>query len=241
MHTCGFVYFSFFPQGKRLISGRPENDKPDHPVSYDNQLARVYADIDDTQKESGSEPHTNGDLNITHQPSESQDQPPSLPLKREVSHQTSLPPAVPQTPRPSGAVDALAMGAFQLTNLKVYPPSEDRRDSKPRLFPRVRELSVLSDPSTSLQEENTPQATYPLPRERVYSNMESSEITDPPNHLPETEMHQKTIPPTILEQEERPYGNELQPSAKISVESHDEWANDITDDNEYLELAPLEV
>ena len=82
--------------------------------------------------------------------------------------------------------------------------------------------------------------------DRTKYSLGPSEITDSSNHLPETDMHQATIPPTILEQEERSYGNVQPPVAKIPVESHDEGANDITDDHGYLELintsmAPLEA
>ena len=228
------------------MGGVPNNAEAGHPMSIENP---DYSVIDDIKREFGSEPFTKEDLNIIPKPSESQDQVPSIPLKRKLSHQTSLPPAVPTTRRPSGAIETLAMGIFQQHpgkasvdsgTLNAYPQWQKRRDSKP---PRARRPSELGEPPTSRPEENTPQAAISGHAEGVYCNMESS---NPSNHLPEADSPQTTIPQTILEQEERPYANVRQAAAKIPVESHDEGANDITDDNVFLEfgntrMAPLEA
>ena len=242
-----------FCQGKRhyrLLGGMPNNPEADHPMSIENP---DYSEIDDIKRESGSEPFTKEDLNIIPKPSESEDQLPSIPLKRKVSHQTSPPPAVPTTRRPSGAVETLAMGIFQQHprkasvdsgRLNAYLQRQERRDSKPPLLPRARRPSELGEPSTSLPEENTPQAAISGHAERVYCNMQSSDPSS--NHLPETNMPQTTIPQTILEQEEKPYGNVRPTVAKTPVESHDEGANDIIDDNAFKEfgntsMAPQEA
>ena len=224
------------------MGGMPKNAEVDHPMSIENPSGPQYAEIKDIQKESGSEPSTHGDLNVIPKPSESQDQPPSLPLKRKVSHHTDLPPAVPATRRPSGATETLAMGIFQPhprkasvdnRRLRAYSQCQERRDSKPPLFPRARRPSEHGDPSTSLPEENMPQVSISGYTERVYSNMQSS---DPSKHLLETDMPQTAIPQTITEQEETPHGNAQPTVAKESVESHDEGANDNTEDNAYLEF-----
>ena len=228
----------------------PHSAEGDHHFSAENP---EYSVIDDIQKESDSVPRTNGDLNILPKQTESQNQLPSLPLKEKFIRQTSLPPAIPTTRRPSGAIEALAMGIFQRhpseTSVdsgrqSAYPQREKRRNSEPPVFLGARRPPELGEPSPCLPEENTLQGTHPS--SRIYVNMHSSEITDSSNHLVETDMHQTTIPPTILEQEERPYGNVQPPVAKIPVESHDEGAYDINDEHGYLELsnasmAPLEA
>ena len=201
------------------MGGEPNNPKDDHPMANPNPLGHDYAEIDDTQKESGSELFTNGDI-IPTSPESQQDQLPRLPLMRKFSHQTNLPPTVTTTPWPSWTIETLAMGPFQLSDqqhprgasvdtgrLNEYPQRQKRNNSEPTLFPRAWRPS---EPSTSLTEETTPQGTHPSAisghRNRVYINLKSSEITDPSNHLPETDT-QRTIQQTILEQEEKPHGN----------------------------------
>jgi len=203
----------------------------------------AYAVIDDIPKESESSPSTNGNLTKTSESSESQDQLPSLPKKRKTSCLTNQPPPVPTTQRPSGAIETLVMGSLHLRDeqdprkvsidrgrVNSYPQEQE----KPPVLPRARRPSELSDPPTPLQEDTTPPWTYPPgQRERVYGNVHS-EITEPSNHLPERDMPHTTNPATILE--ERLYGNVRPSFAKIPVESHDEGANDITDDNVHLEF-----
>ena len=234
------------------MGGRPKNAEADHPMSIENPIGPQYAEIKDIQRESGSEPFTHGDLNVIPKPSEFQDKLPSLPLKRKVSHHTNPPPAVPATRRPSGAIETLAMGIFQphprkasvdSGRLNTYSQCQERHDSKPPLFPRARRPSEHGDSSTSLPEKNTPQVALSGHRERVYSNMQSS---DPSKYLLETDMPQTAIPQTITEQGETPYGNVQPTVVKKSVESLDEGANYNTEDNVHLELsntrmAPLEA
>ena len=215
-NMCTLARFFFFRQGKRhrrLMGGMTKNAEADHPMSIENPTDPQYAEIKDIQKEKGAELLTHGDLNVMPKPSESQDQLPNLPLKRKVSHHTDLPPAVPGTRRPSGAIETLAMGIFQphprkasVDNGRVsaYPQCQERRDSKPPLFPRARRPSEHGDPSTPLPEENTPQVAISGHTERVYSNMQCS---DPSKYLLETGMPQTAIPQTITEQEEPPYVN----------------------------------
>jgi len=234
----------------------PNNHEPDHPMSIDNPIGPVYAAINDTQKESGSQPSTNEDLNIISKPPESHDQLPSIPLKRKVSGKQ--PPPIPATRRPSGAVETLAMGILQLSDQHPRKASiyggrvnaYQQGQEKPPLLPRARRPSELGDPSTPIPEENTLQVTYPPTSwgngERVYGNMQCSDMTNISNHLPERDMPQTTNPATISEQGERLYGNVTPKVAKIPVESHDEGAGDITDDNVYLEFgntgeAPVET
>ena len=222
-------------------------------MSIENPTGPQYAEIKGIQRESGSEPLTHGDLNVIAESSESQDQLPSLPLKRKVGHHTNLPPAVPTTRRPSGAIETLAMGIFQphprkasvdSGRLHVYSQCQERHDSKPPpLFPRARRPSEHGDPSTSLPEKNMPQVAFSGHRDRVYSNLQSS---DPSKHLLEMDMPQTAIPQTITEQEETPCVNAQPTVAKKSVESHDEGPNENTEDNVCLEfgntrMAPLEA
>ena len=231
----------FFHQGKRqyrLKGGIPSNAEPDHPMSIENPPA--YAEIDDIPKESELSPSTNGNLTKTSESSESQDQLPSLPKERKTSCLTDQPPPVPKTRRPSGAIETLAMGILHLGD-EQHPrkvsidhgrvnPYPQEQEKPPVVLARARRPSELSDPPTPLQEETTPIWTYPLgQRERVYANVHS-EITEPSNHLPERDMPHTTI------LEERPYGNVRPTFAKIPVESHDEGANDITDDNVHLDF-----
>lgn len=224
----------------------PNNHEPDHPMSIDNPIGPVYAAIDDTQRESGSQPSTNEDLNIISKPPESHDQLPSIPLKRKVSG--NQPPPIPATRRPSGAVETLAMGILQLSDQEH--PRKASIDVGRVNAHRARRPSELGNPSTPIPEENTLQVTYPPTSwgnsERVYGNMQCSDMTNISNHLPERDMPQTTNPATISEQGERLYGNVTPKVAKIPVESHDEGAGDITDDNVYLEFgntgeAPVET
>ena len=242
------------------MGGMPNNQEPDHPMSVENPVGHVYAAISDTQKElSGSQPSTNGDLNIIPNPPESHDQLPRLPLKRTISGQSNPPPPIPTTRRPSGAIETLAMGVFQLSD-EEHPRkaslngarvnAHQQWQEKPPLLPRARRPSELGDPSTPIPEENTPQVTYPPTiwgqKERVYGNLQCSDMTDPSNHLPERYIPQTTNPASISEEGERLYGNVMPTVAKIPVESHDEGVDDITGDNVYLEFgktgeAPVET
>lgn len=212
------------------MGGNPNNVEADHPMSLQNQ---TYEDIDDIKRGSGSEPskesinRTTGDLSIIPKPTESSDEPPSVPVKRKVSQLSNPPPPVPATRRPSGAIETLAMGIFKLgdpqhprkapvdgARVNACQQWQDRRDSQPPLLPRARRPSELGDPSTP---------------------------------LPETNMPQTTIPPAISEQSERLYGNVQPTVAKIPVESHYEEAVNGNDDHDvYLEFghtgeAPLET
>ena len=213
------------------MGSKQNNATEDLPMTYENPLVPQYEEIDDTQRKSGSV--TNGDLNTKATPPESQqDQPPSLPEKTDVRHQTNLSPPVLKSRRPSDTPD---MGISQLSDQQyprrvsvdtgrpnAYRQRQKRHNSEPAPVIRARRHST--SPSTPLTEENTPLGTHPSAisahPNRVYSNMQSSEITDQSNHLPETDMPQKTIdiPQTILEQEDN-----VQPTvAKIPEESHDE-------------------
>lgn len=252
------------------MGGNPNNVEADHPMSVQNQIGPEYEDIDDIKRGSGSEPskesinRTTGDLSIIPKPTESSDEPPSVPVKRKVSQLSNPRPPVPATRRPSGAIETLAMGIFKLgdpqhprkapvdgARVNACQQWQDRRDSQPPLLPRARRPSELGDPSTPLPEANMPQATSPPAiseqRERIYSNVQSSEIGDPSTPLPETNMPQTTIPPAISEQSERLYGNVQPTVAKIPVESHYEEAVNGNDDHDvYLEFghtgeAPLET
>ena len=198
---CGF-----FLEGIRYyrpMGGMPKNKEPDHLMSVENPIGHLYAAIDPTQTESGSQPSTNGDFNIIHRPPDPHVQLPSLPLKRKDSGQSNRPPPIPTTRRPSGAIETLAMGIFQLNDqqhprkaslngagVKAYQQWEE----KPPLLPRARRPSELSNPSTPIPEENTPQGI-------VYVNMSSFDMTDPSNLLPEgdTRMPQTTNSATISE------------------------------------------
>ena len=218
INTCTLAPFFFFfllfifrqvKRHYRPMGGERNNAKNDHPMSASNPVGSdYYAEIDNNPRESGPEPFTNGDLNITPEPLESQEQLPSLPSKRKARRHTGLPPTVPETPRPIGAVEALAMGIFHLSDqqhprgasvdtgrLNAYPPSQKRDNSKPTPFSGARRPS---EPCTSLTEENAPQGTHPSAISGdiriVYSNMQSSKTTDPSHHLPKTSMPQTTIP-----------------------------------------------
>ena len=226
--TRARLFCSFFfrqVQRHRLMGGKQNNGTEDLPMSKENPIFPQYEEIDDTV--------TNGDLNTEATPPESQqDQPPSLPEKTNVSHQTNLSPPVPKSRRPS---DTPNMGISRLSDQQhprrasvdtgrpnAYRQRQKRHNSEPAPVILARQHSA--SPSTSLTEENTPLGTHPSAisahPNRVYSNMQSSEITYQSNHLPETDMPQTTIdiPQTILEQEDN-----VQPTvAKIPEESRDE-------------------
>ena len=151
---CGF-----FLQGirhYRPMGGMPNNQEPDHPMSVENPIGHLYVAIDHTQTESGSQPSTNGDLNIIHRPPDPHVQLPSLPLKRKDSGQSNRPPPIPTTRRPSGAIETLAMGIFQ-SNDQQHPrkaslngagvDAHQKWEEKPPLLPRARRPSELSNPS----------------------------------------------------------------------------------------------
>ena len=181
---CLFV-FRQVKRHYRSMGGKTNNAETDHPMSVQNPIGPYYSEIDVTQRESGPEPFTNGNQNITPEPPESQDQLPSLPSKRKARRQTSQPPTVPATPRPSGAVETLVMGIFHLSDqhhprrasvdterLNAYRQRQKRHNSEPTLFSGARRPS---EPSTSLTNENTPQETHPSAMSgdinRVYSNI----------------------------------------------------------------------
>jgi len=231
------------------MGGMPRNAEPDHPMSNKNPDGPEYEDIDidDNKKGSVSQPSINGNLTNISELGESLAQPPSIPVKRKTSCHTNQPPPVPASRRPSGAIETLAMGIFQLNDQQLprkvsidggrvnyYPQGQE----KPKFLPRARRASEHGEPSTSLPEETTPSWTH-TPTilgqgESVYVNahVQSSEITDPSSCLPERDLPQTTNPVTISEQRER------QPAvAKIPMESHDEGADDITDDKVHLEFS----
>ena len=209
MHMCGF-----FLQGirhYRPMGGMPNDQEPDHPMSVENPTVPVYATIEDAQKESESQPSSNGNLNINHKSPEPRDQLPSHPLKRTVSYQFHPRPLILETrrrPSAPGAIETPPMENIQLSD-QQHPRkapiggarvnNHQQRQEKPLQYPRARAPSEHGDPFTPIPEENTSQA-------RVY----------------ERDMPQTTNPVTISEQGERQYVNVQQTAAKISVESHDE-------------------
>ena len=152
-----------------------------------------------------------GDLTTIPEPPQSGHVQPALPANEWARRATNPPPPVPTTRRPSGAVESLAMGIFQIGDsslpitvgrkTSVEGPGrnvsqqwQEHHDNPPPILPRARRPSKLGDPSIPLPDTKSP----------------------PPKG-------------------ESPYGNVPSSIAKTPVESHDGGGADGVDEHGYLE------
>ena len=175
------------PSTKELV----ENPEADHPMSSENPLGHQYEDP--AQMTPWPAPYNEirrrptGDLATISKPPQSGDAQPALPAKRRATRPTNPPPAVPTTRRPSGAVESLALGIFQIGDSSLpktvsrKPSAEGERsnvsqqwqehhDNPPPILPRTRRPSEIGDPSIPIPDIPSP----PLKGESSYGNVPSS-------------------------------------------------------------------